>query len=346
MSNSVRLKDVAKKAGVGIGTASRVLNNHSQVSEKKRLAVLEAVEELGYRPHVIARSLKTNNTKTIGVIFMDITNSFFSDVLKGLEYCATNNDYTVLISNLDWKIENLAQTVQSLCDKKVDGLVYMGSSVNDSNVDLFLDSTIPSVLVSTFVDVKDRDKKSEIASVNIDNVKAAYDAVSYLIKIGHQDIGFISGLKGDINSTRPRMEGYINAMKENGLTVVEDWIFYGKYDFEHGYKSMKSLIERGNLPTAIFAGCDMIAMGASKAALEKGLSIPEDISVIGFDGVDEGKYFHPSISTIEQPRFNMGKTAMEMMLSFLRQENVEEKEILLEHKIVIRESCLQRESVR
>lgn len=335
------LKDVAKKAGVGVGTASRVLNNHAHVSEEKRQKVLDAIKELNYQPDEIARSLKTKSTKNIGVILNDITNPFYADLLRGLESEAVEANYSIIFIDLFLQKGEWVETVLNLYKSKVDGIIYIGSSVNDEMAKTCLDMSIPSVYASTSIDVNEVDR-SLIYSVDINNESAAYDVTMKLIEYGHTEIGLILGNEDDLNSTLHRKIGVERAMSEKGYALRPEWQYYGDFSFESGYASMNKILNQNELPTAVFAISDLMAIGASKAIMEKGLKIPDDISVFGFDGIKHSKYFHPEISTVNQPRYEMGCKAAKKVIDLINQVPDVEANTTLNYELIIRDSIKKR----
>lgn len=333
MKRNISLKDVARVAGVGLGTASRVLNNNPSVSEETRKLVLNAMKELNYQPNAIARSLKRNSTMSVGVMIPDISSAFFPEIVRGIEDVANEKQYNIIICNtdLDFKKERVA--LNMFHEKKVDGVLFVSNTVSEETMNKFQEMDIPVVLIST------RDKNNILPSVTIDNEKAAFEAVDYLCKLGHKKIAMIAGTFNDPNSGAPRVEGYKRALANNIISVSENLICEGKFDYKSGYENMKKILNNGLKPTAIFAASDIMAIGASRAILERGLGIPEDISVMGFDGVEAAEFFYPSVSTIVQPRYNMGAEAMRLLTAIMNKEDIKEKNIILDYKLVQRESC-------
>ena len=338
MKKNITLKDVAEKAGVGLGTASRVLNNHAKVSEETRLAVMEAMQSLGYKPNNIARSLKRNATKKIGVIVTDITNPFYSDVVKGMEDQASKHGYSVLLSNMDHRYEKLDAIATLMDEEKVEGIVYAGMCIDEAGMNLFKTLGRPVVFVSMAV-LDQIDPDDSFVSINIDNEKAAYDATKYLLELGHRDIAMLAGYLHDPNAGLPRLLGYKRALEEAGLVVCKDRIFEGDFAFQSGYNNMKVLLSSKNRPTAVFAASDMMAMGAARAALEQGIQIPDELSIMGFDGLDNGAYFYPAITTIEQPRYDYGYMGLKILLEMLTKKYEGPINCKMHHAILERESC-------
>ncbi len=337
--NTVRLQDVAKKASVGVGTASRVLNNHPNVSEEKRKRVLEVMEEMGYRPNFVARSLKTKSTKTIGLILMDITNPFYADILRGIQDEVTKADYSLILTDLGTKGNHLPKAIETMGDKKLDGIIYIGNQVDDDSVQLFLDTRRPLVFVSTAVILVNKELHDDFFSIEIDNENGAYEGVMHLIHRGYKRIALISGVKGDQNSSVPRMKGYKNALEEKGLHINPQWIHHGEHSFKTGYEGMKGFLSLSKVPDAVFAISDMAAIGAMKAAFELGYRIPEDIGVIGFDGITHSAYTHPTLTTISQPRYEMGTKAIQLMLDQIEGRVQKGRRVLLDYRLVKGGSC-------
>ncbi|MDF2672916.1 MAG: LacI family transcriptional regulator [Clostridiales bacterium] len=334
MSKSISLKDVAKYAGVGLGTASRVLNNHPSVNSDTKQLVLNAMKELNYEPNAIARSLKIKSTSTIGVIVPDITSAFFPEVVRGIEDSANVYQYNIILCNTDLNHEKEKEALGMLSEKKVDGILFISNTVSEDTADKFTQMDIPVVLIAT----ADGDKNN-FPSITIDNQKAAYDAVDYLCKLGHRNICMISGKADDPNAGIPRVLGYKEALKDNNIAVDNNMIYEGDYNYISGYVNMLKILELDRIPTAVFVASDIMAIGASKAILEKGLRIPEDISIMGFDGVEAAEFFYPSISTIVQPRYAMGAVAMHLLVKLISKQQVDEKNVVLEHKLIERQSC-------
>jgi len=329
---SVTIKDVAKKAGVGLGTVSRVLNNHPSVSEETRKKVLDAIKELDYNPNAIARSLKVKYTKSIGVMIPDISSAFYPDIVRGIEDIANEYKYNIILLNTDLKREKEKEALIMLKEKKVDGILFISNTISEKLKRDFKKINIPIVLIAT------KDDESEFYSVTIDNERAAYEATKYLIKLGHKRIAMLAGKKEDPNAGIPRINGYKRALEESGLKLDENIIFYGDYKFKSGYQNMLKIIKLKDKPTAIFSASDTMAVGAASCAMQHGFKVPDDFSIIGFDGVELAEYFYPPITTVKQPRYEMGAKGMEMLIKILQGEDVE-REVQLDFELIERSSC-------
>lgn len=338
MKKNINLKDVASKAGVGIGTASRVLNNQANVSDEKREKVLKAIEDLNYRPNEIARSLKTKITRTIGVIVMDITNPFFTSVVQGIENCLNKFNYSIILVNLNWDSSRFGDRVQELADKNVDGIIYMGLSVDNEDMSSIDKLSMPITFLSTNILINDTKFNGKYCSISIDNEKAGYDATKLLLDKGHQKIAYIAGMVDDFNSSVPRGKGYLKALKEHRIEPNKNWMKYGSYTLKSGYNAMLEILDSDEMPSAVFAVCDQMAMGAIKAITDRGYNVPDDISVIGFDGIESGKYFIPSVTSVYQPRYEMGNMGAEMLISLIEDKEIENYKRIMQYKIIEGES--------
>ncbi len=328
---SLSIKDVAKLAGVSVATVSRVMNKKVFVKEETTKKVLDAIEKTGYKPNAIARSLKVKNTKSIGIIIPDISSHFFPDVVRGIEDIANEYSYNIILCNTDLNREKEKEYFDVLVEKQVDGIVYMSNTITDEIADKMASVGIEILLIST--DYK------ELSSITIDNVKAAEDAVKYIISKGVRDIALIGGEMTDPNAGLPRFNGYVKALSEAGISINKDYILEGNYKYESGYEGAKKLLSLKQRPRAIFAASDEMAIGVIRAGLESGYRIPDELMVVGFDDIDMSRMVYPSLTTISQPLYEMGCEGMKLLAKKLHGEKVEQFKIVLEHKLIIRESC-------
>lgn len=326
----INIKDVAKKAGVSISTVSRVVNNSKAVRPKTKAKVLEAIEELGYKPNAIARSLKVKNTMTIGIMVPDISNQFYPEVVRGIEDVANMYEYNIFLCNTDLDNDKEIQYFSVLEEKQVDGIIFMGGIISDELGKRFKDSGIPIVLIGT--DYK------EYPSVTIDNMQASKDVIKYLINKNHKNIAMITGKAYDPIISGARKKGYKQALEESGLEYREDLIVEGGYRFKSGYEGAKKLLALKEPPTAIFVSGDEMAIGAMRAALEKDIVIPEELAIVGFDNIDMAGKVYPSLSTVGQPMYEMGAIGMRVLTKILHDEILEDKKVVLNYSFIERES--------
>lgn len=324
------IKDVARKAGVSISTVSRVVNDSKAVRPKTKERVLKAIEELGYKPNAIARSLKIKNTKTIGIMIPDISNQFFPEVVRGVEDVANMYEYNIFLCNTDMDREKEIQYFNALEEKQVDGLIFMGNNIPEELGKRFETCDIPIVLIGT--------DYGDLPSVTINNAQASKDVVNYLIKKGHESIAMITGKAYDPIVGVARKNGYIEALEEAEIAYNEELIIEGGYRFKSGYEGAKKLLSLKNPPTAIFVASDEMAIGVMRAALEKGVVIPDELAIVGFDNIDMAGKLYPSLSTVAQPMYEMGAIGMRVLTKILNDETLENRKVVLNYSFVERES--------
>lgn len=333
----MNIKDIARLAQVGVSTVSRVLNNHPDVKESTRQRVLEIIRDSNYIPNNSARILKQHNTKNIGILVKGVFNPFFSEMTNVIGKIINENGYTMIVRQNDY---NFYQDVDTLIafikEKRLQGVICLGGNFIDITDDSFKEVNVPIVLTS--VNTVSKQGKIYYSSIGIDNVKAAYDATAYLIDEGHINIGLILGEANDMGQSLRRLEGYKKALDINGIEKDDDLIVSGGYSSSGAYEATLKILEKRKDVTAIFVLSDIMAIGAAKAILDSGLRIPEDVSIIGFDGMDESKYYNPSITTVKQPKKLMAKMSMNLLISLINGE-AENKHILLDTKLIKRNSC-------
>ncbi|QZT35059.1 catabolite control protein A [Caldalkalibacillus thermarum TA2.A1] len=329
---NVTIYDVAREAGVSMATVSRVVNGNPNVKPVTRKKVLETIKRLGYRPNAVARGLASKRTTTVGVIIPDISSLFYAELTRGVEDIANMYNYNIILCNSDQRPEKEIHLVNTLLEKQVDGLLFMGSQLTDEHIDLFSTSTVPVVLAST------KDEKEEMPSVVIDYKQAAYDAVKLLLDKGHTRIGFISGPAKEKYSGQERLAGYRNALEEAGLAVDETLIRYGDYRYDSGLKAAGELIDMADRATAIIAMSDEMAIGAIHACQDLGLNIPEDVEVIGFDNTRLTSMVRPRLTSVVQPMYDIGAVAMRLLTKFMNKEKIDNHLVVLPHRIEERES--------
>jgi len=333
MKKSVRLVDVAMRAGVGVGTASRVINNHPSVKEDKRRRVLEAIEEMDYQINGIARSLKANSTKTIGVLIPDIANEFYADVVRGMEDLAHSKGYSYILSSTDSNTEKELLSISIMREKQVDGIMIMSHTVAPQMLEYVQHNALPAVLVASGM------SHSSVATVSINNRLAAYEAVRYLLDLGHTLIAMVSGPDCDQSGGIDRLAGFQDAMRERGLMVPGGYIQIGSdYTYQTGYRKMENLLTLPQPPTAVFLAGDYMAIGAIKAADDHGVTVPGQLAVMGFDNLAVSQFYSPSLSTVNQPRYQMGQEAMRLLFCQITGETPQTLSVVLPHAVLKRQS--------
>ncbi|MBM7551493.1 LacI family DNA-binding transcriptional regulator [Thalassobacillus pellis] len=329
----VTIKDVAKQANVSIATVSRILNNQPGYTEKTRMKVQQVIEELGYKPNAVARSMISRNTQTIGVLFPDVSSMLSSEILRGIEDVAHQNNSSVIVCHTAEDGIRTHKYLKLLHEKRVDGLIFVSESLCEEYYETIKSMDIPLVLVSTM------SYKHQVPYVKVDDCNAAYTAVNHLIENGHTRIGMISGNQHDLIAGRPRVEGFKEAMQHNGLQAGEDDVVYQDgFSFIDGKGGVVRLLEQSRNLTAIFAASDDIAIGAMSVLHKMGRKVPEDISIIGYDNLPTAEMMIPPLTTIAQPFSEMGANASEMIFHMLKDKVKSTQSRIMRHELVVRES--------
>ncbi|TBL78367.1 catabolite control protein A [Paenibacillus thalictri] len=334
MTVTVTIYDVAREAGVSMATVSRVVNNNPNVKPQTRKKVFEAIERLGYRPNAVARGLASKKTTTVGVVIPDISNSIFSEVARGIEDIANMYHYNIILCNADKRKEKEIRVINTLLEKQVDGLLFMGGAVTEEHIQAFKTSSVPIVLCAT------ADENNTIPSVDIDHEKAAYDAVQVLIQNGHRSIAMISGSLQDPANGYARYQGYKKALEEAGIALSEDLVRVGNYRYESGSEATKYFLELPQRPSAIFAATDEMAIGAIHTLQDNGLRVPEDVSVISVDNIRMASMVRPTLTTVAQPMYDIGAVSMRLLTKLMNKETKEGDltQVILPHEVIQRNS--------
>lgn len=325
------IKDVANRAKVSIKTVSRVINDSPMVSPTTRERVLKVMEEMDYHPNALARGLVTKETRIIGLVVADVTNPYFPELIRGVEDVANANEYNVFLCNTDEDPEKELVYIKLLREKQVDGIILSGSRTSPEQIRPTLSSGLPVI----FINRKASGKR--VGLIMLDNFGTAYAAVKYLLGLGHENIGYLGGsILGQSNTERKN--GFIKAMVDNKGFCDHTLIIEGFPGKEGGYRAMTFLLERDRPLSAIFAYDDMIAVGAIEACKERGLHVPRDISIVGFDDIDLAAHINPRLTTFDVPKYEMGRAAAKMLFDMLGGKEYEE-EMLFIPKLMVRDSC-------
>lgn len=334
---SINIKDIARISGVGVSTVSRVLNHHPDVKDETRIKVLEVMKDNNYIPNNSARNLKRNASKSIGILVKGIHNPFFSHLVKSIEEKIDAKGYTMILHYNESNQQDNEAAIELIKEKRLKGLICLGGNYDNLHNDEMQNLHIPIVLASTSSD--DLSDNSLFSSVNIDNTDAAFMAVDYICKLNHKNIGLITTGEGDKTVGKLRYEGYKKALSANDILFRREFVEIGGYTFNSGYEAMNRILDKNLEVTAVFVTSDIMAIGACKAILGRKLKIPENISVVGFDGIDYSLYFHPSITTIKQPIEKMGEKSIELLLELINNSKKKNEHIIFETKLEERESC-------
>lgn len=326
------MKDIARLAGVSTSTVSHVINKTRYVSEAISERVNQAAKELNYSPSALARSLKINRTQTIGMLVTTSTNPFFGEVVKGVERSCYQKGYNLILCNTEGDNERMKTSIDTLLQKRVDGLLLMCSTLEGERIDVFERyPDIPVVVMDWGPMLFASDK------IQDNSLRGGYMAAKHLIESGHRDIGCITGplIK---HQAQMRYEGYKRAMNEAGLEFKANWIVESDFECEGGYEAFNKMLAKGSLPSAIFVCNDMMAMGVINAASQHGIRIPEDLSLIGYDDIHIAKFMTPPLTTIHQPKYRLGQAAVDTLLNKLDKVTNEPQVVQLEPTLVVRDS--------
>lgn len=339
-TKSPSIKDIAKEAGVAISTVSHVINKTKFVSDKKKEKVVHAIKKLNYRPNIIARSLRTKSTRTIGVFLPDIAQPFFAQVVKGIEEIAREREYTLILGCTFYDIEEEKKQINTLLDQSIDGLIFFCGYDSYDHIKDVYDNHIPVVVVDREIPDKN------IPSVLIDNTLAMESAIEYLYKLGHRDIGYISFSFENQTTVRNRYNGYLNVLKRHHIPFNPDYVIIDDSirldELRATYNILKVIIKNKKIPTAFATLADFLAIGLIKALKDSNYKVPQDVSVIGFNNEIVCEFSDPLLTTVKQPKKLMGSTAMHLLLDIIEGREIKSKNIILPTEIIERHSVAPR----
>ncbi|WP_299015416.1 HTH-type transcriptional repressor PurR [uncultured Photobacterium sp.] len=326
------IKDVARMAGVSTTTVSHVINKTRFVAEATQKKVLEAVEELNYAPSAVARSLKCNTTRTIGMLVTKSTNPFFAEVVHGVEEYCYGEGYTLILCNTEGNLSKQRDYLRMLAEKRVDGLLVMCSDLDEKLLGLLeRQKDLPMVIMDWGPESPHTDKIQDNAELG------GYVATKYFIEHGHSKIGCLSG-HSDKTTCQERLNGFYKAMNEANLPVNEDWLLEGDFECESAVIAAKKYIAMEERPTAIFCFNDIMAMALISTFEQAGIRVPDDVSIIGYDNIDLAPYFSPPLTTIHQPKRRLGKTAIEILMARVKDKQHERRIFEMAPELVVRKS--------
>ncbi|MCR5590320.1 MAG: LacI family transcriptional regulator [Lachnospiraceae bacterium] len=341
--DTITIKDIAKICGVGVATVSRALNNHPDINPETRQKVLDVVEEYGFVPNNSARNLKKTDSRTIAILVKGMTNPFFMKMIGIMEEEIQVKRYSLELRHVDENTDEVEVALELVKEKKLRGIIFLGGLITHSTEKLekigipFVLSTIP---------VSDGSEGS-YSSVSVDDVAESRKIVDFLIKKGHKKIAFMGAPKSDISIGKLRYDGYIRALEDNKIKPDQKLIWHSEedadtYSMQNGYDVMNSMLKKKMKFTALFAISDTMAIGALKALREAGIRVPEDVAVVGYDGIDMGTFCAPTLTTICQPFEEMARKTCSILFDVIRHDLAHQK-IIMEAKIVERESTGNQE---
>jgi LacI family transcriptional regulator len=337
---SINITDIARMANVSKATVSRVINNKNEgVSAETRDHILKIIQDVGYKPNLMARSIVTSRTKTIGLIIPDIENPFFPQMVRGVEDYAVSQGYTVFLCNSDMDLEKQQKYFDTFVEKRVDGLILTTSGNFKNSGNMIKRYHIPIVLVDRKISGFNYN-----AGVFINNTDGAYRAVKYLLQENPtKQVAFLGGPK-DVDTCAERLKGYKKAYAELSIPINLDLIRFGNFTVESGFELASELLESYGPISSIFAASDIIAIGAVRALRKKGISIPDQTEIMGFDNIQISNMVFPSITTMAQPIYKIGYTAAQNLINVINGKEPAEKDQVLLTKLIVRETTRARQS--
>jgi LacI family transcriptional regulator len=332
------IKDVAKHAGVSITTVSRVMNNSAHpVNPETRRRVLEAAEALNYVPSPLARALVGEETRIIGVIVGDASDPYFATILRGISDTAREQGYLTIICNTDRVPDIELNFVRLLRDYCVDGIIFAGGGLTDAPHLEQLDGFVARFQTNHVPVVALGNHLLEVPQVSIDDVQAAKDMTHYLLELGHRQIGFISGPAG-LTTSLLRLEGYKQALDQRGVPFDPRLVIEADFTFAGGHRAADYFLTCQPQPTAIFGANDREALGCLFQLKQRGLAVPEQISVAGFDDIDITPYVYPALTTVQVPMCEIGSMGVKQLLRALGSTDPLEQRLILPHSLALRAS--------
>ncbi len=329
---TVTIKDIAKRLDISYATVSRALNDRYGVHPKTRERIVKAARELNYRPNAIARGLVTRHTETIGLVIPDITNPFFPELARGIEDRADEEGYSVFLCNTNWEKDRELRYLSLLSEKRVDGIILAPVTRKPSRNRAYTDKSRPLVFVS------DARRGMGTGYVTIDNHRGGYLAASHLTATGYKKIGFFGAAEDEL-TTEERYQGFTAALEEAGIHETDRYVRFGDYSTRTGSRLITEMIRAGDYPDAVFAVNDLFALSVMQGVREAGLYIPGDVAVIGFDDIPFASFPEIQLTTVSQPKYRMGRMAVDLLLNKIRKTPGEKEEILLEPQLIVRKTA-------
>ncbi len=333
----VNYNDIAKLAKVSPTTVSHVVNETRFVMPETKKRVFEAMKKLKYQPNLLARSLATGKTHTVGLVISDIRNPFYPELVQGVEELAVKNDYNVFLCNTDYDIEKGLKSIGALIKRKIDGIIVASSQVDSSVLKQLTDTDVNFVLVDWCK------RNIKVDSLYFDYKVGIAEAISHLISLGHRNIYFISGPK-KLKTAEIRIRNFIDVVESYKNNDLNYKILEGDHKVDGGYRAAQKILKEKIPPTSIVCSNDLTAIGAMKAFQINGVKIPDGISIIGLDNIALTEIVTPALTTIELERYRIGKTAMELLLNRIKDKELPKQTCTFKTKLIIRESTSERKN--
>ena len=333
----ITIRDIAKKCGVGVSTVSRALNNHPDINPETKEMILKVMSEYNYVPNNSARNLKRSDAKAIAVLVKGMDNMFFNNMISILAEKARKKKYSCIIERVEEKASEVDAAIEIVKEKRLRGIIFLGGNFIHPKEKL---EQIPVPYVITTVGIRENEELP-CASVSVDDYRESYKMVDYLCSCGHRKIAILAACEDDISIGRLRLDAYRKVLEDRQIPfdplLVRHMTRQDNYSFGTGYKLTRELLEEGIDFTALYTTSDTLAIGACRALKEAGKRVPEDISVAGFDGIDVGEYYIPSITTIRQPVEAMATESARKLFAMIDRKEEPSAQVF-DGELVIRES--------
>ena len=321
--SDITIVEIARRCGVGVSTVSRAINDHSDINPETKKRILEVIKESGYVPNNSARNLKRTDAKCIAVLVKGITNPFFTPMIQIAEEETEARKYALVLRHVEAYEDEVEVALELEKEKRLRGIVFMGGSSKHSSQKV-KQLNVPVVFATIGSDISEKLSKKEYSTISVDDFNESKKMVEYLIGLGHRKIAILSEGNDKPSIVKLRLEGYIEALKENGIEVNENLIRYVDqriYSMENGYETTKALIESGEKFTALYCISDVLAVGALRAFADAGIRVPEDVSVAGFDGQDMARFCIPRLTTLKQPMEDISRETMKLIFDIIDGES-------------------------
>lgn len=325
------IHDVAKLAGVSIATVSRVINSPESVRAVTREKVLLAMSKCNYKYNALARGFVTKRSNTIGLIIPNINNPVFADSTLGVQEYADQKNLKVILGNSNYKYSQEENLVNVLRESQVDGLIITTTNIKSELLKTLVDEDFPFVLLFSTV------KGGPFSAVGVDNYRGGYLATEHLVSLGHNRIGMVAGNFSMTDRSFHRWHGYKRCLMDNKIAYDKKLVVQTDYSLSGGCESIKKLLNQPSPPTAVFCSNDYIALGAIKGARESGLTLPDELSIVGFDDMQTASYMVPPLTTIRQPAYDMGRRAAELLLQLIEKKSKPVQDMMTT-SLIVRES--------
>lgn len=333
---SITIRDVAKKAGVSVSTVSRAFNNYSDINPETREKILKISEELGYVPNIVARSLVSSKNFRLGLLIEDydpagLLNQMIFEIVMGFKNSATKQGYETVLLTTTSDMQKTEKLDKLFAEKQLDGAFIMGLKITDEYYKQLNEIKMPCVLMDVSM------KNPMVSCIGVDNIRGAFLATEYLINSGHKKIAFINGSKEAFVSYE-RLDGYYLALNRHGIPVDNSLVVYGGFSDKGAEEAVEKLMSEHNDITAIFCASDMMAIGAINKLNEMAISVPEEVSVVGFDDIFVASFMTPKLTTIKQDKNKIGETAVSLLLNSINGQKIDR--VLIEPELIVRESVM------